>query len=313
MFNTNTLREITIELTNLCPQACEFCSSLAGKDSSQLSSSAVESIIHEARDLGVVNVAFSGGEPLLCNDIVHFVELTSKLGMKPHIYSGGIVYTNNNQRASVSYDLIKSLKEAGVHKIYISIHASSDHIHNTLSGFDGNYGLVTETFYRMTRANIQVGIHFVVTKKNYKEIENVAVSFFDLGAVDIKPLMLVFQGRAKHKEASLGLSMEDQEELLKLISKLRETYDSKINVGCAWKRVLQNRTPRETTISECKLGKSVLSIKANGDVVPCAAHKFYAVGNINYTSLSAIWKNINPAQILSIDNDECFSRQTSHS
>lgn len=305
--NTNILREMTIELTNQCPQACVFCSSLAGKDTTELPLSMVEGILREAKDLGVVNVAFSGGEPLLYEDIFNCIDLTSRLGMIPYLYSGGIVHGLDHQRIPIPFDAIDKMKKAGIYKIYLSIHAYSKRIHDALSGKDGNYDLTVESFKRTVGAGIQLGLHVLVTRNNYMELYTLAENFLAMGASDIKPLILMFQGRAKNKKDTLGLTKEAQPILLDQINKLISKYGAKIPVGCVWKGILHDNANSDAIIPECKVGKSVLSIKANGDVVPCAARKFQPVGNIYNTSLSNVWHSLSQFSEPKSADDMCSS------
>ena len=48
--------------------------------------------------------------------------------------------------------------------------------------------------------NIEVGIHYLVTKTNLKELSSTANALFQLGIHDFKPLKLVFQGHAFDKK-----------------------------------------------------------------------------------------------------------------
>ena len=59
---------ILLELTHRCPLHCPYCSNplkLTARES-ELPVSVWKRVIREAAEMGVLQVGFSGGEPLLC-------------------------------------------------------------------------------------------------------------------------------------------------------------------------------------------------------------------------------------------------------
>ena len=71
------LKEITIEITQRCPNYCIHCSSLSSLNcSTQLSFDDIRNVIDDAVSLGAELICISGGEPFMhpqITDIIRYV------------------------------------------------------------------------------------------------------------------------------------------------------------------------------------------------------------------------------------------------
>lgn len=109
------LNSLRIQVNAICNFRCFFCH-MEGTDenSSFLSPEEIEEVVEVAAKNGVNRIKFTGGEPLLRNDIEEIIHRTRK-----HI-SGDISLTTNGYFLS---SRASSLKEAGLDRINISIHS----------------------------------------------------------------------------------------------------------------------------------------------------------------------------------------------
>jgi len=112
--NASPLRGIDIALSYACNLTCEHCniSLLRNKNRTYLSPSEIADLIARARKLGLVNITFTGGEPLLEYD-----KLTTVLDLIPakdyliHIQTNAVLLTDQK---------IRELKKLGVDKFVLS-------------------------------------------------------------------------------------------------------------------------------------------------------------------------------------------------
>lgn len=298
MMASRVLQQITIELTNECTQACVFCSSMSECTSdTQLSFIEVETVLQEAISLGAEEVAFSGGEPLLYEDLDRCIELATDLGLSTYLYTSGVVYNGKEEMISLTAGSAQQLQTCGLDYPYVSITGSSSDAHDVLSAVPGSFELAIRSLRSLVQADFPVGIHYLVTRMNYSEMASAARYLFHLGADCFKPMKLVLQGRARSSAPELELSLED-EVLIEQIRQLCITYGNRIELGCFWGGLLS--IPECPEIPPCKVGQHVLTIKADGSVVPCGAHKELVVGNIHHSSLTTIWRNSEKLQSLSL-------------
>ena len=74
--------DLVFEITKKCNLNCHFCSQCAGDSgSSFVPLSVVRRVIRESRMLGIKNVRFTGGEPLLRPDLAQILEYAKSNGM----------------------------------------------------------------------------------------------------------------------------------------------------------------------------------------------------------------------------------------
>ena len=89
-FASSGLRLVEISLTDRCQCRCEHCFSATADPclpEDELSTAEVRSLLDDLSSMGVTEVCFSGGEPLLRDDILDLVRHASRksLGVCPRI------------------------------------------------------------------------------------------------------------------------------------------------------------------------------------------------------------------------------------
>jgi pyrroloquinoline quinone biosynthesis protein E len=114
------------ELTYRCPLHCVFCYNptqhAALRD--ELSTDEWIKVMREARALGAAQLGFSGGEPLVRDDLEVLVEEAHRLGYYTNLLTSGVGLTEPR---------IKALKEAGLDHIQLSFQDSTRELNDFLS------------------------------------------------------------------------------------------------------------------------------------------------------------------------------------
>ncbi len=92
------LGQLDIELTERCNNNCiHCCINLPEHDaaarSCEMSTEFVKDIIQQAADLGCLTVRFTGGEPLLREDLPELYVFTRKLGMQVILFTNARLIT----------------------------------------------------------------------------------------------------------------------------------------------------------------------------------------------------------------------------
>src|SRR5262249_24414666 len=102
------------ELTYRCPLKCPYCSNPLELDPfrRELDTATWQRVLTEAAGLGVVQVHFSGGEPLVRRDLPELVRHARQLDLYSNLSTGG---TLANQAT------LERLKEAGLDALQISL------------------------------------------------------------------------------------------------------------------------------------------------------------------------------------------------
>jgi len=109
---SNTPYSLLVAIAGACQCRCAHCG--VGDDFSghELSVDEINRIVREYRNAGGVRVVFTGGEPLLHEDLVRIIDYTTTLAVASHVDTNGLALTE---------ELAGSLREAGLCSIEFSI------------------------------------------------------------------------------------------------------------------------------------------------------------------------------------------------
>ena len=105
------------ELTYRCPLQCPYCSNPLdfAEQGKELSTEQWIKVFREAREMGAAQLGFSGGEPLVRQDLAELIAEARKLGFYTNLITSGIGLTEQK---------ISDFKKAGLDHIQISFQAS---------------------------------------------------------------------------------------------------------------------------------------------------------------------------------------------
>ena len=111
---------------------------------------------------------------------------------------------------------------------------------------------------------MNVDVHFVPMKVNYKEIPDI-LEMLEIAKIDnISILNFLPQGRGYQNKEILELSSDEKKEFFKILDECRNNYSGNIRIGIP----LQGDTTHK-----CNAGLEKLDIKFDGSVLPCPAFK----------------------------------------
>ncbi len=183
----NNLREIKFEVTDKCPLKCIHCSTDASQNNSRYVAWAdAQRILHEAFKLGVREISFSGGEPLLWPELEKAVKLANKHKVATSIYTTGIHSDIPN--------ILQSLNRQGLTKGIFSLYGGCATTHEQITGCKGSFERTVNSMTLAVELGIDVGVHFVPMALNYKYLSDVVTLSRNLGAGQVSVLRLVPQG-----------------------------------------------------------------------------------------------------------------------
>lgn len=120
-------RWLLAELTYSCPLQCPYCSNPVdfAKYPDELTTADWKRVLSQARQMGAVQLGFSGGEPLTRQDLPELVEHARELGYYSNLITSGYGMTEEK---------IIQLKQAGLDHIQVSIQASTQELNDHLAG-----------------------------------------------------------------------------------------------------------------------------------------------------------------------------------
>ena len=118
------------ELTHRCPLQCPYCSNPLelARAGAELDTASWCRVFAEAAALGVLQVHFSGGEPLVRRDLVELVANATKAGLYVNLITSGI---------RLDAERLARLVEAGLEHIQVSLQDADPATGDRIAGLVG--------------------------------------------------------------------------------------------------------------------------------------------------------------------------------
>lgn len=288
---SNVLNYVLLEVTDDCNFSCEHCRvGKIGVIKDPLTYSEIKDLIIQATQLGAKVITFSGGEPLLRNDIIEIVNFASSQGLKTRIQSNGYLLTP---------DLIKRLKSAGLNTFGTGLDGSCAEIHNKLRRNPLAFEKAISAIKLAISEGIEVHVETTVTNYNKNDIEEIINLAKELGASTFLCRCVVLAGKASNK---LMISKTENKLFLEKVCKKKYSLDN-ITITSQdplyhlvdfklMNQLKEKYGPLDSSkfCGGCVAGFNSLNVKSNGDVQICTFLPII-IGNIRKNRLIDIWEN----------------------
>jgi len=284
-----------LEVTNTCNLACIHCYKKGGNPlSNELDTEEWISIIDELKELGILTVAVTGGEPFTREDIFDIVEYIARNAISVNILTNGTLITP---------DCIEKLKEINPEKIIVSIDGATKETHERIRG-EGTFDKTVESIALLTENGFKVRTNTVIYTGNVTEVEQLVRMLLGLGVQEMIFDRFMDTGRGG-EYADLIPSFE----IAKTISEQLSAFEKEAPQNLELKYTADIEE-LDLHYSFCGIGTSMVTIKANGDVVLCPvlSGPEFTAGNVKDTSLKELWLNSNifqPFRECTLDDTVC--------
>lgn len=162
-----------VELTGQCNEQCVHCYAESGPSvESALDRETVEAALRDARELGFRVVQFTGGDPLLCPDLVGHVALAHSLG-----FSVIEIYTNGLALTDALLDRLAPFEP----RFAFSFYSVDPEVHDAITQTRGSHGKTSAAISRVIRRGLRARIGIILMEENAPQIAETAAYVEGLG------------------------------------------------------------------------------------------------------------------------------------
>ena len=165
---------LLVELTYRCPLHCVYCSNPIEytRYQSELSTDTWIKVLREGRELGFVQLGFSGGEPLVRDDLEVLVSESHALGYYTNLITSGVGLTETR---------IAKLRLAGLDHIQLSLQDSTRELNDFLS-HTRTFELKTKIAKLIKQQGYPMVLNVVLHRQNLDHIEQILMMAEQMGA-----------------------------------------------------------------------------------------------------------------------------------
>jgi PqqA peptide cyclase len=249
------------ELSYRCPLHCPYCSNPMNigdpKYRHELETEHWLQTFRQARGLGVVQLALTGGEPMVRRDLVELCAGARGAGLYSSLITAGTQFTRERAEA---------LKAAGLDHVQISIQSpdarENDHIAGSRS-FEKKIAaarVVRELDFPLT-------INCVLHRQNLDRVEELLDLTLELDAQRLELANTQYYGWAVVNQDALMPTWEQVRRGEQAVERFRERVGPKVDV--LW--VLPDLYEELPKPCMGGWGRTAIVVAPNGDVLPCQA------------------------------------------
>jgi radical SAM protein with 4Fe4S-binding SPASM domain len=258
----------TIELTYKCCYNCRHCylKEILNRDSdSELKTEEIKNILIELRKLNTITISFTGGEPLLRNDLNEIISEAYNLNFDINLFTN--LYL-------ADYSKLKELYKAGLRNLEVSFYGRKN-VYEYITNLDGSFNRVKRNILLAKKIGFKLKIKTPILKIGIKELDWI-YNFSKKYALDfaIDPILTPLNnGKSLDKKLIPNIK-----ELKKVINKPYINTNQK------------NSEINGFSYISCGAGRNVISISPYGDIMPCLQMPVN-LGNIRKNKIKKIWND----------------------
>lgn len=296
------LRPIVVwNTTRRCNLACIHCysSSENAVYPGELTTQQAEAFIDDLGEYGIPVLLFSGGEPMMREDLIHLISYAKGRGLRTVISTNGTLL--NNIR-------VGELKAAGISQIGISV----DGIWGVNDRFRGRKGAFEDALHGIRvslGAGVRTSLRFTMTSQNVDQLDEI----FDLVAEEGIPRVciyhLAYAGRGGQL-LSNDLTPAVRRSAIDLIFRRTQefaaegrnvevlTVDNHADAAYLYMRVLEEQPDRAEEVRTLlernggnSSGRGISNVDNLGNVHPDQFWWSQSLGNVRELPFSEIWND----------------------
>jgi PqqA peptide cyclase len=268
------------ELTYGCPLHCPYCSNPLelGAYADELTTAEWLRVLAEARELGVLHLHLSGGEPLLRRDLTDIVRAARDLGLYTNLITSALGLTA--RRA-------ERLRAAGLDHVQISLQADEAALSDRLAGAP-SFGRKLAAARLVKELGWPLTLNVVLHRHNLDRIDRILALAEDLDADRIELAHTQYYGWALRNRDGLLPSRAQLARAEDVVRAARERLEGGMEVVY----VLPDYFGRYPKPCMGGWGRRQLTVVPDGGVLPCpTAHTLpLPRAGVREHSLAWIWE-----------------------
>ncbi|NRT76429.1 putative heme d1 biosynthesis radical SAM protein NirJ1 [Clostridium beijerinckii] len=284
--------------TKTCNLKCKHCyaSSDNKRYDDELTLDESKKFIDDLKDFNVPALLFSGGEPLMKENILELLDYASQRKIRSTISTNGTL---------LDKDVCKSLKKINLGYVGVSLDGIGSN-HDAFRGVNGAFDSALRGIRNCIEVDQKVGLRFTINKNNYKELEDIFKLIKEEKIPRVCFYHLVYSGRGS-KMVDEDISKEETRQAIDLIiSKAIEfgpsveilTVDNHADAVYTYLKSLEKFKDKSDNILKLlktnggnRSGMAFANVDFFGNVHPDQFTWQHTFGNVKEEKFGSIWRN----------------------
>lgn len=249
------------ELTYKCPLQCPYCSNpldfATARFKNELSTEEWCRVFREARNLGVLQLGLSGGEPTLRLDLEELVRSAHGLGFYTSLITSAYRLTRER---------LAALKHAGLDHVQISVQGADAALSDEIAG-TASYRDKLAAYENARALGFPLTVNVVLHRRNLHQVADLIRLAESLGAERIELANTQFYGWALHNRSALMPTKAQLEDAWHVVQRERARLGARLEI--VW--VLPDYHEEFPKPCMGGWGRAYMTVTPAGEVWPCHA------------------------------------------
>jgi PqqA peptide cyclase len=269
------------ELSHRCPLRCPYCSNPLALEraSAELDTGTWQRLLSEAAALGVLQVHFSGGEPLVRRDLAALVRHANQAGLYSNLITSGVLL----DRARLA-----ELATAGLEHVQLSFQDAETASADRIAGLANAHAKKLEVARLVREAGLPLTVNAVMHRQNLKNLPEMIELARRLGAQRLEVAHVQYYGWALANRDALLPTMEQLARATAVVEEARVRLKGVLTIDY----VVPDYYARRPKACMGGWGRQFLTVSPAGKVLPCHAAESLPrldFPSIREASLADIW------------------------
>ncbi len=278
---------VLLELSHRCPLRCPYCSNPLDlvRRGAELATRDWLQVLDQAAELGIHHVHFSGGEPLVRDDLEDLVRHAAGLGLYSNLITAGTLLDAGR---------LAALDDAGLDHVQISVQDAEAGSADLIAGLPGAYERKIAAAALVRAAGLPLTLNAVVHRRNIDRIPDLIALAERLDAARVEIAHVQYYGWALRNIDTLMPSAEQVDRAMAAVAAARARLQGRIVIDAVVPDYYASR-PKPCLGG---WGRHGMMVTPSGRVLPCHAAesipglRFPTVGaGPGSSSLGEIWRD----------------------
>jgi len=283
--NSPQLTQFQIELTNRCNERCLHCYIPHESKIDDIAPSLFYNVLDQCREMGVLSLTLSGGEPMLHPNFIEFLQKAKEYDFAINVLSN-LTLLND--------EIIAEMKANRLSSVQVSLYSLSGDIHDSITQLPGSFVKTRNAILKLIENDIPLQISCPVMKQNKKCYVDVVKWAEENKVRAVSDYIMM--GRYDHTTSNLDnrLSLEEVGDIINDIIDNDPDYKERL-VEADFSEVEKKDISDKILCGVCI---STICMVANGNIYPCAGWQNYVCGSVAEQPLKEIWEKSEKIQYL---------------
>jgi len=275
-----------------CFTDCVYCYMWPHPKYSPISFSRWKELLEEMGEYELSQLGFNGGDPMHYAYTIDMLEIASTF--EPH------PYISVATKAYISPEIAQRIARIINLEFQISLDSTDQKIADAMTQRKGYGNRAIESLKNLVKAGITPAVKAVLTPQTIKSMSQ---TILDLHSLGVHPIRVTnyFRSPSRHKD-ELFNKADECEEFLKIVKEIEAKHGIEVQlqgsppevIGKPLQLTFEQRKKRWDNRSGCSLGKTILYILPDGNLLGCEQipqKPEYFLGSVANKSIYEVWNS----------------------